>query len=129
MKVSDALGVSLNELLVPPLKPFKFYSANSLVTQKRNQAMIIKLLPDPIPNMEMDRIEIEPNGRMIGAPHIPGSREYFHCIEGHIQIITEFTLDSCKAGDLVAFAGDQKHTYVNLGSKKAIGISVVILTK
>ena len=86
-----------------------------------------KLLPDPIPGMEIDRMELQPGGRMTGIPHTPGTHEYLMCESGSIELVAAGDRWTLTAGDVVAFRGDQKHSYENIGARVAVGYSVVVL--
>ena len=88
-----------------------------------------KLLPDPIPGMEIDRMELQPGGRMTGIPHTPGTHEYLMCESGSIELVAAGDRWTLTAGDVVAFRGDQKHSYANPGRSVAVGYSVVVLAK
>ena len=72
-------------------------------------------------------MELAPGGRMTGIPHTPGTREYLMCEEGRIVLVAAGETWTLEAGDVVAFRGDQKHSYANPGKQKAVGYSVVLL--
>ena len=77
--------------------------------------------------MSTDRLELAPRGRMTGVPHTPGTREYLTRESGQIALVVggeRWTLDP---GDVVAFRGDQRHSFLNPGDRPAIGHSVVVL--
>jgi transcriptional regulator with XRE-family HTH domain len=127
-RVADALQVSLEELLAQPRASAKHYPASALVNKTRGTATLRKLLPDPLPGMEFDRMELPPGGRLTGIPHTPGTREYLACEAGQLVLVASgesFTLD---VGDVVVFRGDQRHSYHNRGPRLAVGYSVVLLT-
>ena len=88
-----------------------------------------KLLPDPIPGMEIDRIEVAPGGRMTGVPHTPGTREYLTCEAGEIVLVVGGERFRLEPGDVAVFRGDQRHSYQNPGRRPAVGYSVVVLTR
>jgi hypothetical protein len=75
--------------------------------------IVRKLLPDPVPGMEIDRMELPPGSRMTGIPHTPGTREYLMCETGQIALTAAGEHWLLDAGDVVAFRGDQKHAYAN----------------
>lgn len=86
-------------------------------------------LPDPIPGMEIDRMELPPGAHMTGIPHTPGTREYLACEAGAIVLAVAGERFELRAGDVVAFRGDQRHSYHNPGARPAIGYSVVALAR
>lgn len=125
--VANALGVSLEELLAPPRASAKLWPEKDLKVRQRGQVTVRKLLPDPVPGMEIDRLELPAGARMAGVPHTPGTREYLACEEGEIELVASGEHYLLRAGDVVVFRGDQKHSYANKGERTAIGYSVVLL--
>lgn len=127
-RAAQALGVSLEELIHEPRAAVRYYPAGTLPTRTPGDAKVSKLLPDPIPGMELERIELPPRGRMPGAPHTPGTREYLTCERGRIALAAAGQRWELSPGDMVVFRGDQKHSYTNVGDGIAVGYSVVALT-
>ena len=124
---SAALGVSLEELLAPPRASARHWPRESLKERQRGQVLVRKLLPDPVPGTEIDRFELPPGARMTGVPHTPGTREYLACERGAIELVASGERYLVEEGDVVAFRGDQRHSYGNPGDRLAIGYSVVLL--
>jgi XRE family transcriptional regulator, regulator of sulfur utilization len=127
-RVARALGVSIEELIATPRAACAFYPQAKIPVVMRGQVRVRKLLPDPIPGMEMDRLELPPNGRMTGIPHTPGTREYLTCESGEIVLVAAGETWHLEAGDLVAFRGDQRHSYANPTDRVSVGYSVVVRT-
>jgi transcriptional regulator with XRE-family HTH domain len=128
-RVATAFQVTLEELIAAPRSDARHYPKADLPVKERGLARIRKLLPDPIPGMEIDRIELPRGARMIGVPHTPGTREYLTCDQGAILLVAsgdEFRLDP---GDVVAFRGDQRHSYACIGDRTAVAYSVVVLAR
>jgi transcriptional regulator with XRE-family HTH domain len=128
-RVAAALQVSIEELIARSDAGARHYPRGSLPTRIRGNVEVRRLLPDPIPGMELDRMTFPPGSHLTGVPHTPGAREYLVCESG------EFTLHAggeqwhLRPGDLVAFRGDQRHSYLNRGHGVAIGYSVVVLAR
>lgn len=95
----------------------------------RGVVTVRKLLPDPIPGMELDRIELPPNAKMIGVPHTPGTREYLACETGAIVLVASGEEYRLETGDVVAFRGDQRHSYMNTSTRPAVAYSVVVIAR
>ena len=130
-KISGALQVSIEELVSVPQEAVKLVQAKEVrVEQKsKNKVRVEKLLPDPVPGMEIDRMTFLPGSRLKGAPHIARTKEYLYCSLGSLQVYVQGSVYTVKAGDVLAFPGDEPHAYENLSStKKAIGFSVVVFT-
>ena len=64
---------------------------------------------------------------MAGTPHTPGTHEYLTCESGAITLHAGGAVWHLEPGDVVAFRGDQRHTYENRTGRVAIGYSVVVL--
>jgi transcriptional regulator with XRE-family HTH domain len=129
-RVAQALSVPLEELVATPRAESRRFPSGTLPTRSRGKGVTVrKLLPDPIPGMEIDRMELQPGGRMTGIPHTPGTHEYLMCEAGSIELVAAGDRWTLTAGDVVAFRGDQKHSYANPGRTVAVGYSVVVLAR
>lgn len=128
-RVAIAFQVTIEELIAAPRSEAKHYPKASVPVKLRGAVSIKKLLPDPIPGMEIDRLELPPHAKMTGVPHTPGTREYLTCESGAIVLIASGEEYRLEAGDVVAFRGDQRHSYVNATSKAAVAYSVVVIAR
>ena len=128
-RAAAALQVSIEELISSPRAACRLYARDTLPTRSPGQVLVRKLLPDPIPGMEIDRIEVAPGGRMTGVPHTPGTREYLTCESGEILLVVGGERFNLEAGDVAVFRGDQRHSYHNPGRRPAVGYCVVVLTR
>jgi transcriptional regulator with XRE-family HTH domain len=125
--VCSAFQVSLEEIVAEPRAGARHYPKGSLPQRTRGAVTVSSLLPDKIPGMQIERLELPVGSRMIGVPHTPGTREYLTCESGEIELIASGDSFPMTAGDVVVFRGDQRHSYVNTGRKLAVGYSVVML--
>ncbi len=129
-RLAAALQLSLEELLSAPRARCELFPAGSLPTLKKGRSassVVHKLLPHPIPGMEIDRMELSAGARVTGVPHRPGTHEYLFCERGAITLWVTGERFDLAAGDVAAFPGDQSHSYHNPGRSAAIGFSVVTL--
>jgi len=128
--LAAACQVSMEELLSPPQGLGRLIPSAEIPQETRGtrvKAVIRKLLPDPIPGMEIDRMEVPSGGRIRGVPHRAGTREYLCCERGQIILYAGGERYCLEEGDVCAFRGDLPHSYRNEGEKTAIGFSVVTL--
>jgi transcriptional regulator with XRE-family HTH domain len=128
-RVAIAFQVTLEELVATPRSGVAFYPRGTLPEKERGGAKLQKLLPDAIAGMEMDRMQLPPRSTLVGVPHTPGTREYLTCERGQIVLVAAGERWTLEPGDVVAFRGDQKHSYTNPGAPTAIGYSVVVLAR
>jgi transcriptional regulator with XRE-family HTH domain len=126
-KVALALQVSVEELIAPPRAACRFYAAGALPRKARGACTVSRLLPDEIPGMSIDRMELPPRAAIAGIPHTDGTREYLTCEAGELVLTVAGERWTLQPGDVVVFRGDQKHGYANPGAKTAVGYSVVLL--
>ena len=129
-KVSGALQISLEELLATPRATVKLIKAKDIPSRRQGTqgtTAIYRLLPDPIPGMEMDRMEYGPGDRKGGIPHVVGTKEYFTCIQGEMTVHVGGQKFRVEPGDVLAFPGDQPHSYQNTGTIRSLCLSVVVL--
>ncbi len=127
VKISAALQVSIEELLSQPRANVKKIVAPDIPVLKKSggAVLIYKLLPDPIPGMEIDRLEMKPSTRMGGTPHTHSTKEYLTCIRGSVDVTVNKQIFELKQGDVLAFPADQPHSYFNPGKTENLCISVV----
>jgi transcriptional regulator with XRE-family HTH domain len=128
-RVASALQVTLEELVAVPRASAHKYPKGTLPVRRRGEVTVHKLLPDAVAGMEIDRIELPPGAQMTGIPHTPGTREYLTCESGAIVLVAAGDRFDLSSGDVVAFRGDQRHSYMNPGTKVAVGYSVVALAR
>lgn len=127
-RVAVALAVSIEELLSPSrAASVRLHPRESLPVRTKGTASLRKLLPDAIPAMELDRMELPARARITGVPHTQGTREYLTCEVGEILLSVGGERLKLREGDVASFRGDQRHGYENPGTKTAIGYSVVVL--
>jgi transcriptional regulator with XRE-family HTH domain len=128
-RVATALQVSLEELTATPRSTGRLYRRASLRARKQGDGSVRQLLPDPIPGMVIDRVEIPARGRIPGVPHMPGTREYFTCESGEVVLAVAGERWHVGHGDVLVFRGDQRHSYTNPGDTPAVGYSIVLLAR
>jgi transcriptional regulator with XRE-family HTH domain len=128
-KVATALQVPIEELTAAPRATSRLFPRGSLKSRKQGDGSVRQLLPDPIPGMLVDRMEIPGGGRIAGVPHMPGTREYFTCESGTVKLAVGGEEWRLAPGDVLVFRGDQRHSYANPGRELAVGYSVVLLTR
>lgn len=126
LRLAGALQVSLDELVSPPRAMARHYRAAELPTELRGQVAVRALLPDHLPGVLVERLEIPQRAGMRGSPHKPGTREYLACESGRVQLSASGQTWALEPGDVVVFRGDQKHGYRNVGAGTAVAYCVVL---
>lgn len=128
IKISSALGVGTEELLSRPRSETVLIPAKevNIVKRSHGQVLMHKLLPDRIRGLEIDRVEFEPEAQMGGHPHLLGTKEYLTVIKGEVIVYVAGEAHHVKKGDVLAFPGNQPHSYRNPKKISCVAISVVI---
>ncbi len=128
LKLSNALQVSLDELMSPPRAECLHIPSAEVPLNRRSKKglKIRKILPDKLGATDIDDILLDPGSVLTGTPHVEGTKEYFTCIEGEITIAVHGQVYKLKAGDVLTFPGDKPHAYKNLSRSHARGFSVVL---
>ena len=124
-KVANALQIRLDELLATPRQSARMLRADELPTRTRGSVAIRKLLPEPLPGLDLERMALPPGARMAGVPHTPGTREYLTCERGVIELAVAGEKFTLAEGDVVIFRGDQRHAYHNPGTGLTIAYSAI----
>jgi transcriptional regulator with XRE-family HTH domain len=122
-----ALQVPIEELIAAPREEVKFFPKGTLPSRQRGPATVRSLLPDEVPGMLIERMELPPRARLVGVPHTRGTREYLTCESGTIELVASGQAWRLAAGDVLVFRGDQRHSYFNAGRQVAVGYSVVMM--
>jgi len=131
VKVAGALGVPIDELLAAPRAKVRKWSADDVGARQRGRGVTERpLVPEPVPDEMMSVMDFAPGAVMGGTPHLPGTREFFTCLDGRVTLHVAGERHELTAGDVLAFPGNQPHSYQNPDAERtARGISVVILAK
>ena len=131
VKVAGALGVPIAELLAAPRAKVRKWTAAEIGSRQRGRGVAERpLVPEPTPEGLLFVMEFAPDARLGGTPHLPGTREYFTCLDGRVEIIVAGERHDLDAGDVLAFPGNTVHSYRNPDPMRAAkGVSIVILAK
>ncbi|MES2105070.1 MAG: XRE family transcriptional regulator [Pseudomonadota bacterium] len=131
IKIANALGVPMDELLASPRAKVRKWSPAELHSSKQGNGVTVHpLVPEPVPQEVLNIMEFAPGAAMRGSPHLPGTREFFTCLDGRISIVVAGERHELGAGDVLGFPGNLPHSYFNPEPEQAArGVSVVILAK
>jgi len=131
VKVAAALGVPIDELLASPRALVRRWPASEVATRQKGRGVSIReLVPEPVPDEMMEVMDFEPASRQVKNSHLPGTREFFTCLDGRVNLMVAGTRYELGEGDVLAFPGNQPHSYQNADAlAPARGVSVVVLAK
>ena len=131
VKVAHALGVPIDELLASPRAMVRRWNADEVTLRNKGRGVTIRpLVPEPVPDSMMEVMDFAPGALMGGTPHLPGTREFFTCLQGRVRLLVAGDVYPLAAGDVLAFPGNLPHSYQNAdGTAPARGVSVVVLAK
>ncbi|WP_170287431.1 helix-turn-helix domain-containing protein [Halioglobus maricola] len=127
-KLAAALGVNIEELLSRPRNECSLLKADQVPILKRSggKVQVHKLMPDKVRGIEIDRMQFVPGSSMAGKPHLQGTKEYLVTLLGSVGVAVGGQSWEVEAGDVLAFPGDQKHGYRNLGKGNSEALSIVL---
>jgi transcriptional regulator with XRE-family HTH domain len=127
LKVAQALAVPLDELLAAPRAAVRLWRAAEFATQHKGRDVAVRsLVPEPVPNEQMELMTLGVGAVMAGTPHLPATREYFTCLDGRVTLIVAGELHVLEPGDTLAFPGHLPHSYLNRTDAPARGVSLVV---
>ena len=131
VKVAEALGVPIDELLASPRAMVRRWPAADVASRVKGRGVTIRaLVPEPVPDEMMEVMDFAPGAVMGGTPHLPGTREFFTCLDGCVNLMVAGERYELAEGDVLAFPGNLAHSYQNADALQAArGISVVVLAK
>jgi XRE family transcriptional regulator, regulator of sulfur utilization len=127
-RVSDALGVGIEELLARPRSECVLITARQVPVRTRSSGRVRlhDLLPERVRGLNIARLELDAGATMRGTPHVACTKEFLHGLQGCVHVLVAGTLYAVNAGDVLAFPGDQPHSYINRGESAATAVSVVV---
>ena len=131
VKVAAALGVPIDELLASPRAMVRRWPAADVASRSKGRGVTIReLVPEPVPDEMMEVMDFAPGAVMGGTPHLPGTREFFTCLDGRVNLRVAGERYELAEGDVLAFPGNLAHSYQNADALvPARGVSVVVLAK
>ena len=131
VKVAAALGVPIDELLASPRAMVRRWPAADVAVRVKGRGVTIRaLVPEPVPDAMMEVMDFAPGAVMGGTPHLPGTREFFTCLDGRVDLLVAGERYALAEGDVLAFPGNLAHSYHNADALAAArGVSVVVLAK
>ena len=131
VKVAHALGAPIDELLASPRAQVRHWPAAEVATRGKGRGVRIRVLvPEPVPDGMIEVMDFEPGAVMGGTPHLPGTREYFTCLSGRVNLTVAGDRHAMNEGDVLAFPGNQPHSYANADAMMpARGVSVVVFSR
>lgn len=131
VKVAGALGVPIDELLASPRAMVRRWPAGEVTARSKGRGVTIRdLVPEPVPDEMMEVMDFAPGAVMGGTPHLPGTREFFTCLDGRVNLMVAGERYELASGDVLAFPGNLPHSYQNADALSAArGVSVVVFAK
>jgi len=131
VKVAAALGVPIDELLASPRALVRRWPAADVASRAKGRGVTIReLVPEPVPDEMMEVMDFAPGAVMGGTPHLPGTREFFTCLDGSVTLMVAGERYVLTEGDVLAFPGNLAHSYQNADAlEPARGVSVVVFAK
>jgi transcriptional regulator with XRE-family HTH domain len=131
LKVAAALGVALDELLSAPRTKVRKWKKAEISVRGRGRGVATRpIVPEPVPDQLMEVMEFEPGAALGGTPHLPGTREFFTCLEGAVTLLVAGEAYEVGAGEVLGFPGNSPHSYRNRDqARRALGVSIVVFAK
>ena len=131
LKVAGALAVPLEELIAAPRAKVRRWSADDVGTRQRGRGVSERaLIPESIPDQMSTVLDFEPGASLGGTPHMPGTREFFTCLAGCVELYVAGDRYALAAGEVLGFPGNLPHSYHNPdATAPARGVSLVVLAK
>jgi transcriptional regulator with XRE-family HTH domain len=131
VKVAGALAVPIDELLASPRALVRRWPAADVAARTKGRGVSIRaLVPEPVPDETMEVMDFAPAAVMGGTPHLPGTREFFTCLDGRVTLMVAGDRYELGPGDVLAFPGNLAHSYQNADPLAgARGVSVVVYAR
>jgi transcriptional regulator with XRE-family HTH domain len=126
LRVASGLQVPLEQLLRAPSADVVHYPHGSLPILKRAGVTVRQLMPNPNANVAIERIELAQGSRHSARPAKPGTRRFFACEHGELQLSIGAQSFIMKSGDVLILVAEESHDCLNRGRRTAIAYSVTV---
>lgn len=117
LRLSDALGVGLPALVEPPepksVKVTRSGAGAQLWTGVKGGRGVLMAGTTPPDVLELWDWSLGPGDRHASEPHVAGTKELVHVLEGAITVDVDDQVILLETGDALAFPGDVSHAYAN----------------
>lgn len=117
LRISDALGVGLPQLVEPPGAPSLTITRSgtgaTLWRGEHGGTGVLVASAKPPDVVELWDWSLGPGDRHSSEPHVAGARELIQVTQGSIAVEVAGTSVTLDTGDALAFAADQEHAYAN----------------
>lgn len=100
MKVAAALHASIEELIAPPRRALRHYAMESLQLERHAKVRIRRVLPEPIPGVRLERLQLEPGASLPSEAATASLRRYITCELGELECEWEEQAYCLVAGDV-----------------------------
>ena len=125
LKVSEALQVTLDELLKQSAPPLLHYPARASQRRSRARSSVETLIAEPNLGVGFERVLLKHDGRWRVKGSEPGRRHHVYCEAG--QVLLTAAGESChvSAGDVVVVSSELGFTATNGNRRMAIVFRVI----
>ena len=90
-----------------PRAKVRKWTVEEIGSRQRGQGVAERpLVPEPTPEGLLYVMDFTPDVRLRARPHLPGTREYFTCLDGRVEIVVAGHRHELEAGDVLAFPGN-----------------------
>jgi transcriptional regulator with XRE-family HTH domain len=119
-KLASALGVTFEELLSAPVSRVESRSAaDHALIRSTPAGKIWRVLPDPIPGVDLYLVEVEPKAVLPGIVQGTRGRKLAFCASGSAELKIAGDAHELKPGSTCIFPGDEAHSIKNTSGGKA----------
>lgn len=123
LRISDALGVGLPNLVAPPeprtLTVTRAGEGAALWRSEAGGRGVLVAGTEPPDVLELWDWSLAAGDRHASEAHTPGTREVLQVLKGTVLVEVGDRQATLKTGDAVSFAGDAPHSYSNPGKTPA----------
>ncbi|MBT2486595.1 helix-turn-helix transcriptional regulator [Microbacterium sp. ISL-108] len=123
LRVSDALGVGLPELVEPPeldLARVTRDGDGAVLWTGEHGGRAVLVAGTKSPNViELWEWSLGIGDRHSSEPHVSGTRELLQVLAGTVEVIVGAETFTLELHDAITFRGDEQHAYANAGAVEA----------
>jgi len=123
-KITESLGVSFEELISRPAVDVQKVSGREMPFSESKSGSMIRVLPDPFPEVDFYFLELNAQGNWIGTPQSHRAPRILFCTQGEIELHILGETHRIKEKESILFPGEEPHSFLNSRTSRSAGFVI-----
>jgi transcriptional regulator with XRE-family HTH domain len=120
VKLAAALSNPIERLIASPRAIVRVVARDALAEHGRSGVAVRDLVPEPVPGVAIERVELQPGAQFRAPPRAAGTRQFVACERGAVAVEVGEGRWPLGTGDLLVAGGDVGYRVENPGRGAAV---------